>query len=203
MNTLKTLSITTALLFGMTTAAVAQDAKAPAAGKAPAPATAAVAPKMEAPKPPVEVADMAKAMAGTWRCTGKVSPGGDASKTMEVKATIKSKLDLDKWWISMSGTTAGKPAYKWNELTTYDASVKKWFRIGADNMGGSDNLTSTGATAGKIVWDGESRSAQAGKVAKVRFTDELTTAKEFKTLHEISMDGGKTWATTLDGVCKK
>jgi hypothetical protein len=209
MKTLKTIAFTTAMLMGMTAGALAEDAKPGTPAKAPAveakkapPAAAPAAAKMEVPKPPQEVADAAKLMVGTWKCTGKMSPGGDASKTMDVKATLTSKLDLDKWWITTTGITAGKPTFKWIEHVTYDSSAKKWFRIGGDNMGGSDTFSSTGPADGKIVWEGEGRNVQAGRTAKVRFTETMAP-KEMKVLHEISMDAGKTWSTTLDGSCKK
>jgi hypothetical protein len=183
----------------------AADKKAPDAGK-PAPAdkkapeAAKPAPAMEAPKPPQEVADMAKGMVGTWKCTGQATHMGN---TQDFKATMTIKLDLDKWWIqgAFSGTM-GKMTHKFTSYTGYDATNKKWHRYGVDSMGGAREQTSSGMTDGKAVWEGN--GSMMGQPIKVRDTEEL--AKDGKSLHslgEISMDGGKTWNKGHDATCKK
>src|SRR5438874_11744648 len=48
-------------------------------------------------KLPAELADMAKAAAGTWRCMGQ---GMDhMMKMVDMTATMKFKADLAGWWV--------------------------------------------------------------------------------------------------------
>ena len=189
----------------------AKDAKAPVADKKapdaakPAPADkkapdAAKAPAMEAPKPAQEVADMAKGMVGTWKCTGQATHMGN---TADFKATMTFKLDLDKWWIqgAFSGTM-GKMTHKFTSYTGYDATNKKWHRYGVDSMGGAREQSSSGMTDGKAVWEGN--GSMMGQAIKVRDTEEMgKDGKTFHSLGEISMDGGKTWNKGHEANCKK
>src|SRR6185436_17325567 len=95
--------------------------KAPPADKAPAPAPAPTADKAAPPKPaeaPAELAEFAKNMGGSWKCTGQAEIGG---QMMDVKATITHKVDpnLNKFWVATSFTgTAGKlPPMKFSGYT--------------------------------------------------------------------------------------
>jgi hypothetical protein len=207
---MKTLTLLAFASLGLSSSiALAQPAKgapapAPDAKKAePAPP----APKMEMPKPPKELDDAMKQMTGTWKCTGQVFM--DASgKPTDTKAVITNRSDMDKWFMATNFTaTMGKETYKFTGYTTYNAVEKKWYRVMVDNMGSIETNTSAGLTAGKIVWEGESRMGismpgMPSNVTRSRHTEELTD-KAIHMLGEMSMDGGKTWIKAYDANCKK
>jgi hypothetical protein len=193
MKTLTTISMTLAMLAGV---AMAGDPKAgapaPPADKAPAAA--------EMPKPPAELGEVAKMMAGTWKCTGQAFMDmKDPTKGTDMKATITHKLDLNNWWIQSSFSGSGKFPLKFTSFTTYDAGTKKWYRFGADNMGGARTVSSSGMKDNKMVWEGDARSPMG--TAKIRETEEMTK-DGMHVSGEMSMDG-KTWGKTHDAICKK
>jgi hypothetical protein len=205
MKNLMTIAI--ALAFGSTVAVAdshSEKKKAPDAAKKEEPKKDAAkkeAPKkMEAPKPPKEIEDMAKATGGNWKCTGKAAMDpADPTKWTEITGTSKSALELDKWWIKsdyvakVSGMTMKGTMY-----TTFDG--KKWYRHSMDSMGNSDTAAAPApAAGGKIIWEGESR--MNGAVTKMRTTEELG-AKEMKVTSEGSPDGKK-WVAMFEMTCKK
>jgi hypothetical protein len=154
----------------------------------------------EMPKPPQEIADFAKAMAGTWNCTGTAEMGG---QTGEAKATITHKLDLDGWWIqsSFTGTIAKAPgAFHFTSYTTYDAAKKQWFRTMVNGHGGHAQSWGT-HTGNKTTWEGDAH--WQGNDVKVRDTEEVVSPKEVHVVGEYSKDGGKTWNKDHDATCKK
>ena len=180
--------------------------KAPAGGSGSA-AKAPDAPKApEMPKPPAEVADMVKAMAGNWKCTGKgmMDPANPTVMT-DMKGTYKATADLDKYWVKGEWTaTMGKMKMRGFLYTTYDAGAKKWFRHSMDSMGAGGMETSTGLPAGakegKLTWDGDSHGM--GMMMKTRTTEEIA-AKSQTITSEMSMDGGKKWMTGMTMTCTK
>jgi hypothetical protein len=150
------------------------------------------------PKPPQEVADLAKAMSGTWTCTGKADIGGTMA---DVKGTSTHKLDLDGWWVQTSITaSAGKATMHMTFLTTYDAGAKKWYRETANSMGGHGTHWGTWGDK-KGSWEGEVHAM--GKDLKTRYTEEMVSPKESHETGEYSVDGGKTWKPDHDITCKK
>jgi hypothetical protein len=177
------------------------DKKAPPADKKAPDAkpvdTAAKPPEM--PKPAPELVEMAKAMNGTWKCTGQADLGGSMG---DVKATISHKADLDNFWIQTSFTgTAGKlPPFKFTMLTTYDAASKKFWRTRVTGRGG--HAVEWGTAAGtKVSWEGDAR--MMGNDIKTRETEEMVSPKEVHVVGEMSKDGGKTWTKDHDATCKK
>ncbi|MBA3451705.1 MAG: DUF1579 family protein [Deltaproteobacteria bacterium] len=214
MKTYTNISITLTLALGLTGSALADAHKEKAADMKKVPAAAgapaAVKPvepakKMEAPKPPPEIAELAKSMVGRWKCVGKAAMNPtDPTAMTDMKTTMTFKLDggLDKFWITGTMTSQGKPSFKGIIYTTYDAPGKKWHRIGVDNMGGSDSNWSTGLKDGKISWEGEMRMPGMAAM-KTRTTETLTKpGKEVSILGEGTMDG-KTWMTGWQATCKK
>lgn len=182
--------------------------KAPAAG-APAPAAMPKAPeapkKMEAPKPPAEIAELAKTMVGTWKCTGKATMNpADPTQMSDMKSTMTYKVDatMDKFWITGTMASQSKPTVKGMMHTTYDTTAKKWYRVGVDNMGGSETAWSTGVKDGKVVWDGDARMPGMGTM-KTRTTETMAAGgKEITIVAEGTMDG-KTWLKGWEATCKK
>jgi hypothetical protein len=158
------------------------------------------APKMEMPKVPAEVAEMGKQVTGTWRCKGD-EMGMTGEKTA-VTATMKTKVDMDKWWITDNLEVKGKNTFKMMAFTTYDGASKKWRRVAVDNMGGQMVGTSDGMKDGKMDWNLDA----IGPMGASMFRDHIdaTDAKAgVKMWGEMSMDKGKTWAKVYEMSCKK
>ncbi|HTR50459.1 MAG TPA: DUF1579 family protein [Kofleriaceae bacterium] len=157
------------------------------------------------PKPPPELAEMAKAMAGTWKCTG-TGMGMDGKDT-KFTGTMSSKTELDGFWShnSFQGTMGeGKTAakYRFESYSTFDPSARKWRVMMMDNLGGSMAGTSDGMKDMKMETDAETQDARG----KAQFKDH-TDMSDMKTgAHlwgEVSRDNGKTWTKVYDMVCKK
>ena len=153
--------------------------------------------KMEPPKAPTEIADFAKTMVGTWKCTGTMADMADMTKTKPMKLSMTAKLDLDKWWINVALTGT----FKGQMYVTYDTASKKWYRTMVDSWGGSETSWSTGMANNKLVWEGEGRGM--GMTMKMRTTEETMSPKNMKMTGEMSMDNGKKWMKGWEADCKK
>ena len=211
----KQIAIAVTLMFGGIAFAqpAGSGAKAGSAAKAPEPkkddAAKMKAPEPKAPempKPPAEVADLVKGMAGNWKCTGKVAmdPANPANMT-DMKGTYKAAGDLDKYWVKGEWTaTMGKMKSRGFIFTTYDTAAKKWYRHSMDSMGMGGMEWSTGLPAGakegKMTWEGDSHGM--GMMMKTRTTEEIA-AKSQTITNEMSMDGGKKWMTGMTMTCTK
>ncbi len=164
-------------------------------------APAAPAKAMEMPKAPKEVADMAKAMAGTWNCTGKgMMPDGSS---LDMTGKLSTKSDLDGFWYheTLDGKM-GKMGFKFESYATFDAGSKKWRKVAVDNMGGQSVGTSDGMTAGKLDWAVDSMGPMGAMMDKEHI-DASDAKAGTKVWGETSMDKGKTWKKTFEVVCKK
>jgi hypothetical protein len=181
----------------------AKDAKAatPPAKDAKA-ADKAAAPAM--PTAPTEVADLGKVATGTWKCKGEAFER-DGSK-VPVTATNKTKVDLDKWWISESLEVKGMKTgvFKLNTFTTFDASSKKWRRVGVDNGGGQFVGTADATEQGKPM---TFNLDVIGPMGGAQFRDHVDPSDlkgaGLKVWGEMSMDKGKTWTKVYEMACKK
>lgn len=163
----------------------------------------AAAPAMAMPKPAPELMDMAKKMAGTWHCTGKVqmSMDGKTGSWKDTKGDLKFSVDLDNWWIKASMTETGtKTPYKFEAFVTYDAMSKKWTHMSMDNMGGHEVSSSDGLKDGAVTWMGE--ASAMGMTMKVKSVHTMVSDKDIKIAESMSMDG-KTWMDTVQVECKK
>ena len=180
--------------------------KAPEAKKEEAKMKAPEPAKMPEMKPPTEVAELLKAMAGAWKCTAKASmdPANPANTT-DIKGTYKATADLDKYWAKGEWTAnMGKTKTRGLIYTTYDPVAKKWYRHSMDTMGMGGMETSSGLPAGakegKITWEGDSHGM--GMMMKTRTTEEVSAKSQTMTF-EMSMDGGKKWVTSMTMTCTK
>jgi hypothetical protein len=178
--------IAAALALGTT--AMADDKKPEAKKEAPAPYVA--------PKPAQEIADMAKGMAGNWKCTSK-SVVDEKGTWVDFKGTMKMAVagDLDKFWIKGEWSSEGtnKAKNKGVEYMTYDGTQKKWYRIAVDNTGGHEVSSSTDGKA----WTGEMRMG----VMTVKTKATVAMDKELKVNAEAEM--GKKWVPVFEMTCKK
>jgi hypothetical protein len=168
---------------------------------------AAAAPKTDAKdmydmKAPAEIADMAKQMAGTWRCKGQAL-GPDMKTMVNMTGTMRSKLEMEKWWIHDTFDSAmGKNKYHFDSYTTYDANSKKWHRVMLESGGGWSTGDSAGMQGGKIDWDLTANSM----MGQAMFRDHIDASDPkagVKTWGEASMDKGKTWTKIYETTCKK
>jgi hypothetical protein len=194
-------------MVGMAAAQPKSDAKAgsgagsAAGAKTDAKTDAKAGTEMAAPKPAAEIGDMMKGMAGTWKCTGTTMDTKGASTPM--KATMKTKVDLDGFWAHDTFTgTAGKMKYTFESYTTFDASAKKWRRVMVDNMGGQMIGTSDGMKDGKMDFNLDTM----GPTGAGMFKDHLDASDPkagVKASGEMSMDKGKTWTKVYEMTCKK
>jgi Protein of unknown function (DUF1579) len=208
MKSFTNISIALALTVGFTSIAVAGDAKAPAAPTPakkeeakPADAKKEAPKKMEPPKAPAEMAEMSKAMAGNWKCTGKaMMDPTKPTEMMDMKMTVKMATDMSGWWLK--ATLDAGAMFKGESYTTYDPTAKKWVQFMRDSSGGSETRTSMGMKDNKIVWEGDSRSSTMPAM-KVRETNDMSDAKAgTKMTGEYSQDG-KTWMKIWEATCKK
>jgi hypothetical protein len=207
MKTFSSVVIATLTMVGM---ASAQPKPAPAAKAAPvakgAPATppakteAKAAPAMAAPTPAPEIKEVLKGMGGTWKCTG--SGMGADMQMVPMKATMKTKADLDGFWIqdAFQGTM-GKMKFKFTSYTTFDGASKKWRRVMVDNMGGQMIGTSDGMKDGKMTFNMDAMGS--GQTGMMKDTVDATNPKLIKASGEMSMDKGKTWNKVYEMSCKK
>lgn len=194
MNPMIQVSVALLALTGTAAADAHKEAKkAPDATKVAVPKA-----KPEAPKPPAEVADLAKQLAGTYKCKGdEFGPEGAKSP---VTVTNKIKLDPDKYWVTDTLDIAGAMKWKMQSFTTYDATAKKWRRVSVNNMGGYMVGTSDGLKDGKLSWTLDMFGPMPGM-----FRDHLdvTDPKAPKAWGELSVDKGKTWNKMYEITCKK
>jgi hypothetical protein len=86
--------------------------------------------KMMEMKPPQEVADMAKGMAGAWKCKGQGM--GHDMKMADMTGTMSPKLETGNWWIhdTFDASVGGKAgAEHFDSYSTFDKGAKKWKRV--------------------------------------------------------------------------
>lgn len=179
-----------AALLLLATAAVASAADAPKGA----------APAMTPPKPDPMLETAFKGMAGSWKCTGKMTmPDG---KVADTKSAMNIGTDLDgfvytgEWTMEPAG---GMPAMKMRMLWSHDAVSKKLMEVGFDNMGGNFHGTSDGMKGNVIVWNDE--GTMMGKPAKMRSTITRKSDKEITVVGE--MESGGKWTKMGEDVCKK
>lgn len=209
MNTFSRVAI---VVIGMTSVVAAQpkaDSKmAPPTAKTadvkPAdmkPADAKAGGAMPEMTPPKELADMAKASAGSWSCKGQGM--NHAMKMADLTGKMKIALSADKWWLQTSfDSKMGKEPFHFESFTTYDAAAKKWKRVMVESGGGWSNGETAGMKDGKTDWDLTSHSAMGD--AMFRHHEDLTDAKAgAKMSGEMSMDKGKNWMPIYSMICKK
>jgi hypothetical protein len=96
----------------------------------------------------------------------------------------------------------GKEPYKFESYATFDPSAKRWKRVMVSTYGAWNTGDSAGLVNNKMDWEMASHSAMGD--AMFRDHMDLTDPKAgAKMSGEISMDGGKNWATVYTMTCKK
>lgn len=151
-------------------------------------------------KPPPELAEMAKAGSGTWRCKGQ---GMDHTmKMVDMTATLKVKSALSGWWINGSfESKMGKEPFAFEEYTTVDPTTKKLKRVMIESGGNWASGESAGMKDNKVDWEMTTHSPMMGD-GQFRdhedFSDPKVGAKMFG---EFNNKG--TWVKVYEMTCKK
>lgn len=204
MNTFSRVAIALVGMTGLVAAQPKADPKAAdpkAAPKAAEPKAAdAKAPAMPEMKPPPELAEMAKAAAGNWRCKGQ---GMDHTmKMVDMTATLKLKLDLAGHWVRATfDAKMGKTSFAFESFTTFDPSSKKWKRVLVDNGGGWMTGESDGLKDNKVDWEMATHSPMMGD-GKFRDHEDLSDPKTGVKMWGEAQVGDK-WMKVYEMTCKK
>jgi len=159
--------------------------------------------KMAEMKPPAELADMAKAAAGTWRCKGQALDM-KTQKMGDMTGTMTMKLAVDNWWMHGSfASKMGKDSFHFESFTTVDPSTKKLKRVMVETGGGWSSGESAGMKDNKVDWDLTAHSPMGD--AMFRDHEDMTDLAKtgVKMWGEFSMDKGKAWTKVYEMTCKK
>ena len=161
-------------------------------------------------KPAAELTKMADALAGTWTCTGKSwTPDGTEH---EMRGTVKSRLDLDRFWIhdtlelkvADAQKAAGSmipTAFKSESFTTFDIKDREWHRVSVDSIG-CHMIGKAEASNDKVLeWKSDSDGPMGEMSLKEHF--DMSDPKILKVSGQRSMDRGRTWQNDYEATCKK
>ena len=161
------------------------------------PAAKATPPKVEpAIDAPSALADAARALAGTWRCSGSVY-GPDGAAASEVTVDVRLDGGLDEAWLqTVFAVASGKYKYKFTSYRTFDSSSSKWVNVIVDNLRGHAVSRSTDG----VTWTGDS-SGPIGTM-KIRDTETIVAPGKVKMVGQYSLDGSN-WSTGYDLSCDK
>ena len=192
MNTFSRVAIA---LVGMTGLAVAQPkTDAPKAGDARASGGQDMG-------PPVELATVAKAIAGTWHCRGQ---GMDHSQKMvDTTGTMTIKLDVKNWWLHGTfDSKRGKEPFHFESFTTFNPGTRKWTRVRVESGGNWASGESAGEKDNKVDWELTTHSPMGDGM--FRDHEDLSDPRAgAKMSGELSPDKGKTWVKVYEIACKK
>jgi hypothetical protein len=160
------------------------------------------APKMEAPKPPAEVAGFAY-FHGKWGCTGRVI-GNSTIPAHPTAATATAGTDLSGFWhpwrYTERKTKANPMPFAGAGMWGYDAIQKKLVEISADNTGAYSVAMSDGWNGDAIVFEGDSQ--MMGQKTRARDTFTKKGPAQFTHLGELQGADGS-WAKFDEETCTK
>ena len=150
--------------------------------------------------PPEQMKELAF-LEGTWDVKGKFRMAPD-SAWQEYSAVSTYTYILDGAalrhdfhmpWMGMEMTGLG--------LQCYDRETQEWQAIWSDNFGGRLSLYSGFRKNGKTVLLGEDKMGGQTFLTRITSWDETDTS--FQWTMEHSMDGGKSWYTSMDAAYTK
>ncbi|HEY4057602.1 MAG TPA: hypothetical protein VGM39_13380 [Kofleriaceae bacterium] len=158
-------------------------------------------------KPPAETDELAKALLGTWKCTGKTSPNGGV--TWEQLATrMMVTRTLDNQWIQIEGMAlVGNQRARVQMFIGYIAAENKYVRhtLATDGSYATESATLDRAMGGTwgMEWTGDAHTTPSlmYPASSVRATDKFSAGVLERT-GEVSSDG-KAWKPAYDMSCKK
>jgi hypothetical protein len=159
--------------------------------------TAGIAGAQPMPGPAREIADLAKLVAGNWKCSGTV-------EKLPVTGALTSKLDVGGAWIHESMTlTVGGMTVSLEGFNTYSAASKTWRRLAVDRMGNHMLGTAPATADHKFEWAMEVTQPAGPSVLQRVHTDMSNPAKGIKIAIDESPDNGKTWIPGLSALCSR
>jgi hypothetical protein len=160
---------------------------------------AAGSPQQTPPKPAPEMAQLAY-FEGSWRCTGKMaaSPMGPAG-TMTSTADVRKDLNGFFQSGTIKSMMANMPPFEGRFHMTYDAGMKQYVMVWADNAGGWSQTMSTGWSGDAMTFEGDAH--MAGQSMKSRDTFTKSGPAAMKHTSEMQMDGK--WTQVGEETCTK
>lgn len=137
---------------------------------------------------------------GKWQGSGEMKPGpmGPGGKM--------TWTETCGWFTGgyaiMCNTDMKGPmgASKGHAILSYNREEKAYLYFGIDTNGSAD--TGKGAVQDK-VWNWTAEGKMGGKVYKTRYSVTETSNDAYTFKFEMSADGGRTWATTMEGESKR
>ncbi len=158
------------------------------------PATPAAAP-MAAPKPPAEL-DALKPYTGNWKCEVEVSmPGMPAP--VKTKGTISTKWQMGNMWVTYVNKVAKSkemPAVEGQGVVGYDTAKKEYMFFGEDSTGDYIDFTAPTVSATDVKWTGNGN--MMGQVVPLEFAWSLQNK-----VYDLKITGGG--QQLQHWVCKK
>lgn len=146
---------------------------------------------------PAEMKTMA-GMVGEWSFVMKWQMPGDTS-WQETKGTATYDMGVDGCLLTMHVNSApmmpGLPPFSGFGAQTYDRETKQWQMMWVDNMSARQTMYTGDMKDGKIVMTGE--EIMMGQKSWARITVSNMTPTSYDWMYEMSMDGGKTWMTSM------
>ena len=173
--------------------AVSLASQTPATGAAPSPGAAIPAEPRGTTESPL--AESARALEGSWRCSGAVYGPDGAPSPSEVRLDVR--LELDSAWLRTDfAVLSGEHPYKFSSYRTFHASSGQWVNVILDNLRGHARSSSTDA----VTWTGES-SGPMGSM-KIRDTETIASDGVVSLLGQYSFDGTG-WRNGYDLSCQR
>lgn len=154
------------------------------------------------PMPAQQVTDLARTLAGTYRCRGSILDVHDG-KLRPARASLSIGTELDGYWIGFSiaeqrSERAPFPL-RVHLARSYVAGARTWTSVMMDNRGRLDVTSADRATEASVTWRG-SASVDGGSVRVRVHEDRDDAAGTIRLWREISTDGS-TYAKQFELSC--
>jgi hypothetical protein len=144
------------------------------------------------PRPPPQIADMARSLGGTWHCDG--TAGKD-----KVKLTRTTRVELGGFWVH--DTLAGG-TWKLESFTTFYASDGKWHRVVL--LGDGSQMIGTAEPMKDLKMEFTlDASGPTGGGERREHLDASDLRRGLHAWGEASSDKGKTWQPAYDLLCRR
>jgi len=151
------------------------------------------------PQPAAEMSQLAY-FEGTWSCSGKMmqspmGPGGATTSTVQVRKDLNGHFQTGV----IKGSATGMPPFEGRFQATYDAGMKQFVMLWADNMGGWSQTSSAGWKGDTLIYEGDSH--MSGQSMKMRESFTKSGAASMKRVAEGEVNGK--WMTLAEETCTK
>jgi len=123
---------------------------------------------------------------GAWRVTAQNKPAG----TSRIESAMKGCAIIEHWTSANGGNGTS--------LNFYDRRTKTWSQAWIDESGNALHLQG-GIVEGKMILQSEPQDTPKGKTVQ-RITWSREANNSVRQLWESSVDGGRTWTVSFDGL---